>query len=44
MQGRQEDTSRKVVGLNPGAGKIFFSFEISFKVNLYDHQNVEFVH
>ena len=40
----QEEMSWKVVGSNPGAGKGFFSREISIKVNLWHHLVVEFVH
>ena len=37
----KEDTSPKVVGFDPAAGKIFF---FSIKVHLYDHLVVELVH
>ena len=40
----QEEMSWKVVGSNPGAGKGFFSREISIKVNLWHHLVVEYVH
>ena len=41
---KQEDTSRKLVGLNPVSGKIFLSRDISVKVCLYEHLALEFVH
>ena len=40
----KEDTSPKVVGFDPAAGKRFFSRKISIKVHLCDHIVVELVH
>ena len=41
---RQEVTSRKVLGSNPGYNKKKNYREISVKVYLYDHLAMEFVH
>ena len=38
------DASWKVVGLNPGDCKGFFSLKITFEVNSPDHLTVELVH
>ena len=41
---RQEDTSQKEVGSNPGGGKGLCLIKISNNVFLLDHHAVEFVH
>ena len=38
-----EDMNRKVMGLNPGAGKKNFDHELSVNVYFYDHLAEEFV-
>ena len=41
---RQKDMSWKVEGLNPSAGKSFFSHEISIEVYFYEHLALKFKH